>query len=1147
MVYADTVNDFLDSSARITLMDRTVSVVTGDRKRGFSVDAFEQHARRLWASVQEIDLSIRHISGSVVPGAPTRLGRWALIRPLGRGAFCDVWLGLDLTTGAERAVKIVHTGESSDRRDLREEARTLFRTPVEGVISPMGLYRDLGHDFMVMEYVAGRHLLDACEGLGREERRVLVDSILPSLTRVVEQLHANGLVHGDIKPTNIMLRTDGSVVLIDFGFSTRMAQVGTTDSHGFTPIYAAPELLQGGNVSAETDWFALGASLYEAFHGMPPHAERGGSWLQDRGQAAEICWFGDESETTERLRILLSVSPTRRSTEANIAGDPVALLGRGRLVGDLQNLLADGVGVQVVIGVPGSGKSAVLKALHRALLEAGAYVMEARLNAGDHLPFRSVEHLRSGLLERSAAPEGGSDMSFLGSSDWMQPGAGLALARLTDGVVSASMVVYLLDDAHWGDVDGAVMIAEWASSSPGARVVLTTADVKSAFVLAFLRHSRGQASHHHIGVSSDADSAELPPTFRPDDAYLEEVVSLPRGLRGSLAKATEATLHALPRHYRHFLEYLAVSAQPMSSSVTSQIALLVGVDHQLARAYLTRSRMLREQVVDSHSMLSLYDASFETQLLQGLTSESIDRMHERLLAMNDAAGLGPHANYPHLVALGRTEEAFACCIASADNAHRSNARLQQLIWLQRGLSHCEGSLLDALRVRTANAAMAVGHTELAAELWVSVREGSIGDVGLARRATAAWLLAGDYDRALAASHDELCGLGASPNRRGLALAVSVVPRLLRALIMSVPQQRDGAATHSDADFLWTVGTGLAFVRSVLGLDYVLRALALYRRAGSASGVGRCLAFLGGSVFLHLPMFRRLGARWLEQAGTRANLHGEESLLVSVELWKGFHAIGFGDFDSAKGHIRRTMIASHRLPGLVWERVVAAGLKAWLLQFEGSFLELRAFCNEHYIDAVRRGDQYARHLFVQYLTYTDICAGQSTAAIQTARELASIWPAEGYSVLAFYGMYLEVMALLYNGDAQGASERWERDQASFRKAGLHMIPASRIDNLLLEARIKVRGADAKAQAARLAGRMRKHMRPDTLGYAAWLDVVAGVASLDALGDILGELGMRTLALTARWYESPTPEAQDALVRRGIASPEVWVAAFLPMPV
>ena len=222
----------------------------------------------------------------------TRLEEFEIERELGAGGFGVTYLARDRSLGRRVAVKEYLPLDRGARRpdggagprsaaqaeDYRwgldrflEEAQALARVRHPHVVQVHRMIEARGTAYMAMEYVEGRSLAAALRAEGPwPEKRVL--ALLDALTAGLAAVHAAGLLHRDVKPANVMLREDGSPVLIDFG-SARQA-VGSRSrslTMVLTPGYAPFEQYSTkGRQGPWTDLYALGAVAYEALSGRVP-------------------------------------------------------------------------------------------------------------------------------------------------------------------------------------------------------------------------------------------------------------------------------------------------------------------------------------------------------------------------------------------------------------------------------------------------------------------------------------------------------------------------------------------------------------------------------------------------------------------------------------------------------------------------------------------------------------------------------------------------------------------------------------------------------------------------------------------------------------------------------------------------------------
>lgn len=206
--------------------------------------------------------------------APSAPPRYTLLEEIGRGAFSVVYRARDEALGREVAFKLlgrVDSGANEER--LLREARCLGALDDPGVVTVM----DVGHTpegtvWLVMGLVRGPTLDDV---IGDEARLPVAESlrIVAAIAHTLERVHAAGLRHRDVKPSNILLTPDGEPLLSDFGIALDVREVARLTRAGNrpgTPAYMAPELFEAA--LGEPDWaradvFALGLVLAECLLG----------------------------------------------------------------------------------------------------------------------------------------------------------------------------------------------------------------------------------------------------------------------------------------------------------------------------------------------------------------------------------------------------------------------------------------------------------------------------------------------------------------------------------------------------------------------------------------------------------------------------------------------------------------------------------------------------------------------------------------------------------------------------------------------------------------------------------------------------------------------------------------------------------------
>ena len=298
---------------------------------------------------------------ALAPG--TRLDEFEIERVLGAGGFGVTYLARDLSLDAWRAVKeylprdwgtrqrdgTIGPRTGADAEDYQwgltrflEEARILARFDHPNLVRVYRVFEAAGTAYMVTEYVEGRTLAAGLKEAGpwpEPQVRELLDALTDGLAAV----HGSGLLHRDIKPGNVMVRPDGTPVLIDFGAARQaMGRQSRSVTAVLTPGYAPIEQYSPrGNQGPWTDIYALGALAYEALSGQVPED-------------------ATERVRTDRLRPVAEVAPQHVSEELALAlGAALAVdeEDRPQSLDAWQALLAGTAGVAPVSARPRAGKS----------------------------------------------------------------------------------------------------------------------------------------------------------------------------------------------------------------------------------------------------------------------------------------------------------------------------------------------------------------------------------------------------------------------------------------------------------------------------------------------------------------------------------------------------------------------------------------------------------------------------------------------------------------------------------------------------------------------------------------------------------------------------------------------------------------------
>jgi predicted Ser/Thr protein kinase len=274
-----------------------------------------------------------------------KLGRYEVVRELGKGAMGIVYLAKDPLIGRLVALKTIRPAAHADDDEIKEfQQRFMREAQAAGILNHPSIVTvfDIGQDeptgmsFIAMEYVEGQNLKEAIA----QNRAFTFEEVAEIMAQVADALdfaHAKGIVHRDVKPANIILIDGGRAKITDFGIAKIASSGNLTTTGQFlgTPNYMAPEQIKGSPVDGRTDLFSLGIVLYETLTKRKP--------------------FGGDSLTTISYRIVHESFQTPRDINPAIpdgydevvakclAKDPARRYQRGKeLAKDLRAILHGG-------------------------------------------------------------------------------------------------------------------------------------------------------------------------------------------------------------------------------------------------------------------------------------------------------------------------------------------------------------------------------------------------------------------------------------------------------------------------------------------------------------------------------------------------------------------------------------------------------------------------------------------------------------------------------------------------------------------------------------------------------------------------------------------------------------------------------------
>ncbi|WP_320772984.1 protein kinase domain-containing protein [Streptomyces sp. CRN 30] len=253
----------------------------------------------------------------------TRLlaGRYRLGGVLGRGGMGTVWRAQDETLGRTVAVKELRFPSSIDEDEKRRlitrtlrEAKAIARIRNNGAVTVFDVVDEDDRPWIVMELIEGKSLAEVIRQDGTLEPKRAAEVGLAILD-VLRSAHREGILHRDVKPSNVLISDDGRVVLTDFGIAQVEGDPSVTSTGMLVgaPSYISPERARGHKPGPAADLWSLGGLLYAAVEGVPPY---------DKGSAIATL----TAVMTEPVDEPVHAGPLRKVIHGLLAKDPAQRL-----------------------------------------------------------------------------------------------------------------------------------------------------------------------------------------------------------------------------------------------------------------------------------------------------------------------------------------------------------------------------------------------------------------------------------------------------------------------------------------------------------------------------------------------------------------------------------------------------------------------------------------------------------------------------------------------------------------------------------------------------------------------------------------------------------------------------------------------------
>jgi serine/threonine protein kinase len=1137
--------------------------------------------------------------------------RFELRRQLGSGGFGVVYEAYDRHHKRLVALKVLRSSIPAFVYRFKREFRALVDIRHPNLIELYELIQDGSFWFFSMELIHGIDVLRYVEpgqplrrGLGPACDLGRLRTVALQLADGLLALHGAGILHRDIKPGNVIVSRDGHVRILDFGL-VREAELSNPHSVMFagTPDYMAPEQAAQLPVGPPSDWYSFGVVLFQALVGSFPNqlgSDYGISRCVQRSvfppevpdDLATLCCDLLRPDPTTRpsgpeiFRRLggRSRSPLTIRSIAPPEIDDNSVIGRDSYLlrlHDLLELTKQGRPVIVNLhGKSGIGKSTLLKAFQRRIArdDSAVICLTGRCHESETVPYKALDdlidhlsHYLKALSDADAEALTPRDVHCLvrvfpvlgqagivtrvrykateiSDAQELRQRAFASLQDLLSRLADRRIVVLVIDDLQWGDLDSAAFLNQMLrAASPPSLLLIACYRTEDAATSPFLQswsaflatmevdqyalELEKLAPHESTTLISYLLAGIVDVDERYADAIAREsggspflIEQIAQYFKLGQAKQTpvirmshviESRLATLPGEALALLQTIAIAGQPLACSVANTAADLDASD-QGHLAILVNARLVRMRETGGPREVEVYHDQIRQAIAGAIPPQTRQLRHLKLAqTLESDSATDPAVLASHFQLAGEKQIAIRHTLAAAEYAVRALAFERAIRFYETAL---DGDITwgpeetVTLQRKLADTLVYAGHGARAAHVYLSASSICRNSEALRLKLLAAeqWLRSGHFNegidllRAVARNLDIWL-----PTKSWQTLLSLLIHRLRIALSgLRFRERRPEEIPASQLialDVYWSLAIGLTFLDTIQALDFQSRHLLLARRTGDRDRFSMALSVAAG----HYATSRRRSTQKLDELLRRAeefsidSHHPEAPGLVAV-MRAGSAALTGTFRDAWNLSTRADQILRERCTGVAWDRatnIQIAFSSAYHLGEWSRILDYPADVLTLVRDANTNGDLHAMCALLPGVGAISLATDRPHILEGVVDDISSKLPAGRFILPTFFLLEAQVVAALYKAQTVRALQLVELTWPELSASQLLRLQYVRIMAFHLRARAIIASAAASHDDVRHAQRLAHRYvqtieRERTLwGDALALAARAGSASLD----------------------------------------------------